>query len=255
LSLPVPIKPGPEFPGPQKTIRRLKPSFTLALTWGALPFLTFLMCLQLGASLNVLTPKWSALGARVDARIVATMLMGALSLVYVRRQFALGMRPIIDYRSWQSADSEFGLIDKGDGQKVFVVQIVNVGSGPLIVTSTAYRALFGNDSMPDYSGFGDVRRVLIQRGLQFGREVLVINLGEGTALESRGERIVFEMLLSAAASSQIRRFDVCIEFEGLLGDLYRKEMFYVPTRGIDSLFKGDADGGRSAQAPEPPESG
>lgn len=189
---------------------------------------------------------FDAFADKLDGKVLSTVLMGALSLLYVRKQFSFGMRPIADYRSWEESSSHLGLGRKDAEQRFFSVHLANVGAGPMLVRRAEYRA---GPTLPPgaYSDFRSAISEVNRLGLRMGRDISVINLGVGTAMESRGERPVFEVDLGSSAVRLLKVFDVRIEFEGLLGDLYVKELFYVPRRGIDSL---QPDAGAAQAAPK-----
>lgn len=224
-----------QFPGPQTALLHVRFGLVSMLLAAVVMALAVGICMRAASTVWTLPKPLCTISEAVDVKVASTLLIGLLSLLYVRRQFAYAMRPIAEYRSWESSSSHFGLQSVGAGQRFLIVHLFNVGAGPMLVRNARYRVAFDGAEAGVYGEFIVVFDELFRRELRSGREIVIVNVGKGTAMESRGQRPVFEMSLEGSTARLPTSLDVRLEFEGVLGDRYVKEMFYIPRRGIDSL--------------------
>jgi hypothetical protein len=212
-----------KYPGPQRrTVKSiLCPSFLLVLTiFVGVIFITQLVY-AFGFTLSFYTLDVTQLPLGADK--TATILIAFVSLLYARRNFAMGVRPILAFDYQVRDNSEMGLQLQG---RVFRAKIRNAGSGIAIVSDVRYFLVADDQKSLETSNPTEVIKFL--EGLAFRRlstyDILVLR--PGACLAPKEEKAFFET--SPQDIKKILRFDVRVSFLGILGDEYIKWIFCAP---------------------------
>lgn len=230
-------------PGPQKEKRRLV---------SATSFLGFLIAIVLVLFFQSFVrdncarlPPWYFLanvaGWKIlDTGSAATLLIGLISAAWVNKQVILGYRPFFNYLCHQTPSSVFGLVKESETINFWNVNLMNVGSGPAIVVRSFYRVWLGTNDSGGYGTYQDAINKLASNGFTPGRNFALRELSHGWSMAPKGESIIFEATLpslfdqaSREPAIRLRALDIKVEFKGLLEDLYTKEIYCIPRKGIN----------------------
>jgi hypothetical protein len=210
-----------KYPGAQRrTIRSiLRPSLLLifALIVGIIFFVQIACILGLTSNFhNLIEPSFP-----IGVDKTATILTAFISLLYARKNFAMGVCPVLAFDYRVRDDSEMGI--KG---RVFHVKIRNAGSGLAVISEVQYFLVAAEGQSLETSNPTEVIKFL--EGFQYQRlttyDILVLR--PGACLASKEEKSFFET--SPQDVRKLMRFDVRISFLGILGDEYIKWIFCVP---------------------------
>ena len=221
------------YPGPQKEIRRSLSTNRFLMILIAIALVLFLQSVahdnyQRLKFPGVLSGIWSM--QILDNKSAATMIIGLLSLAFVNRQVILAYRPFLNYRSQKTNSSTFALGKESNAKEFWVVKLQNVGSGPAIVTQSLYRVSATPGILGKYEEYDGALRNLTAAGLTNGEDFVLRFLSHGWALAARDECILGELNLPKAMN--VYALDIRVEFKGLLGDTYTKEIYCIPRNGI-----------------------
>nr|WTB11957.1 hypothetical protein OG546_49140 [Streptomyces antimycoticus]WTB12177.1 hypothetical protein OG546_50390 [Streptomyces antimycoticus] len=158
--------------------------------------------------------------------------VGALTLLVVRNQFALGLRPFLSYSSkWVESRNESVYLTRAPGG-VWTVDVRNSGSGIGIIRAVSI--MVSCDGSPEFSGdYEEVVNYLQSCGLQLNREYAISKISPGGVLAKDGEVRIFE--LTHGASTKFDTLTVSVEFEGALKDTYSKMIYCIPPQGLPPL--------------------
>ena len=220
------------YPGPQKEISRPLSTNRFLFFLVVIAVLLFLQAVAHDnyQRLNI-TPFW--LGSIdiwsiqiLDNKSSATIIVGLLGLAFVNRQVVLAYRPFLNYRSQKTSSSTFALRQDANNKGFWGVKLQNIASGPAIVTRSLYR-VSKND---EYEGYESVLAKLSEAGLTNGEDFVLRFLSNGWCLAAKDECIIAEFDLQKAMS--LSALDIKVEFKGLLGDEYEKQIFCIPRKGI-----------------------
>jgi hypothetical protein len=211
-----------KYPGAQRrTIRSvLRPSLLLilAVIVGIIFLLQITCVLGFTSSFhNLIEPSFP-----IGVDKTATILTAFISLLYARKNFAMGVCPVLAFDYRVRDDSEMGI--KG---RVFQVKIRNAGSGLAVVSDVQYFLVAAEDQKSlETSNPTEVIKFL--ECFEYKRlttyDILVLR--PGACLASKEEKTFFET--SPQEVRKLKRFDVRISFLGILGDEYIKWIFCVP---------------------------
>ncbi|MGH3869735.1 MAG: hypothetical protein ACRDQ4_27275 [Pseudonocardiaceae bacterium] len=164
-----------------------------------------------------------------------SLLVGALTLLIVRNQFALGLRPYISYRSrWVTQGDDVVFLTSA-APPVWTVTAKNVGPGLGVIRDVraSVKCITVKEGEPHrFSGtINDLVRFLLgECGLELNRQYAITLLSPGAAIASGDEVRVFELITSASDKVEELVFDV--EIEGALKDIFYKAIFCIPPRGL-----------------------
>jgi len=224
------------YPGPQKEIRRVLSAATFLKVLVGIVCLLFVQSVVRENHPELRQSPFTSLPARLlsiqilDNKSAATLLVGLISVAFINRQVTLAYRPVFNYRSQQTSTSTFALPKSQDNGNFWAVSLQNVSSGPAIAVKSSYRAVFGVDGPGEYGPYDDVIRKLTAGGLTNGQTFVIRPISRGWCLAAKDECIIFEAALPSALG--LHSLDIKIEFQGLLGDEYTKEVFCIPRMGI-----------------------
>lgn len=227
---PKPIK--RDYPGPQKATGHF--FFSPHKLLGILILVTCLLFIQAllhdNAKLLAL-PAASILWSIeiLDNKSSVTLLIGLLSIGFISRQLSLGYRPFFNYKCQQTRLSGYALRTSID--KFWSVTLQNVGSGPALVSGSFYRVSSDLNSLGDYKNYDAAMTSLGDLGFTNGKDCVVTFLSNGWSLAAKSEFIIAELELTKTID-KLQALDIKVEFSGLLGDTYIKEIYCIPRRGI-----------------------
>jgi hypothetical protein len=228
------------YPGPQREVRRFFTPTRLLYLLAFVALILFLGSLIGGNSKVLGIPPLLIHGVDLwkvqiwDNQTTATVIIGLVTLAFVSRQITLGYRPFFNYKCQQTRDSLYALIVRGEsGTRYWNVTLQNVGSGPAIVRKSWYRVRFDQTMIAEYAEYEDVMNSLASKGFINGQDCIVTFLSDGWSLAAKSDFTIVELVLEKAL--KISALDIKVEFEGLLGDRYIKEIFCIPRRGIYPL--------------------
>jgi hypothetical protein len=225
-----------DYPGPQREIRRLlSPTHffhALVVLTTLLFFQSFVHdnrgALHLGPFMVFGIDLWSL--QVLDNKSSATLIIGLLSLSFINRQLLLAYRPFLNYRCQQSSTSTFALVGDGNNGNTWKISLQNVGSGTAVVVGSRYRVGTKGGEPAVYEDYDHAMGRLVSYGFTNGVDFVVRYFSHGWSLAGKDDCIIAEIALQKAL--ELDRLDVEVEFKGLLGDRYVKEMFCIPRRGI-----------------------
>lgn len=206
---------GDTHPGPQERLRR--PRWTVVLLFG-LAALSIVLVAQALVRQNVHANGWFPRPAWewkiVDASAAIPIALTLVSILIARQQLALGLRPYLAYSTDDADDggTEVTLVNDGKGLAVMRRMTVTLEPrdtiGELRVSTTKADTLVG------------------LRALDLEDDVDLLFLSAGAPV--RGESEVVLCRSTPKGAKVLRRLDVALEFEGVLGDRYRKDVYCVP---------------------------
>ncbi|MEA5364692.1 hypothetical protein VA596_34530 [Amycolatopsis sp., V23-08] len=162
-----------------------------------------------------------------------TFLVGSLSLLLVRNQFALGLRPFISYNSrWMPSHEDSVYLTEAEGP-IWSVTIRNSGSGlalirrvTLSVQAAGATEFFGiHEEVTDH--------LLTSCQLKLNRDYALSKLSPGGVLSPGNEVRIFE--LTEQSGSEFDNLSIVVEFEGALKDMFIKKIICIPPSGLPPL--------------------
>ncbi|MGW7531285.1 hypothetical protein [Amycolatopsis sp. NPDC054798] len=159
-----------------------------------------------------------------------SLLVGALTLLLVRNQFALGLRPFISYHSgWLKSNSGTVYLAEAEGP-IWAVTARNAGSGIGVIRNVRITVACADSST--FSGTHDETVAFLRErcDLEQNREYALSKLSPGGVFASGDEIRLFE--LTHGSRCLFSEFTVSVEFEGTLRDAYAKNIFCIPPSGI-----------------------
>lgn len=151
----------------------------------------------------------------LDLNQALTLLFVLLGVLIAHYQFVSGSRP---YLHQTTVDNEL----KGTWWRS---TLRNSGAGLAIMRMAAYRVVFSDGAVAAPTA-QDVYRALEQRRFNLGGDVKFARFTQGSALGAGKEIVLFEVTRSRAA--EIRAFEVEVEYESLLGDVFRVDFQLKP---------------------------
>ena len=167
-----------------------------------------------------------------------SLLVGALTLLLVRNQFALGFRPYISYRSrWVTQGDDVVFLTSA-APPVWTVTAKNVGPGLGVIRDARVSAKCITVKEGEFRWFDGTLEDLViflfdECELELNRQYAITLLSPGAAISSGDEVRVFE--LTTSASDKMEELVVDMEIEGALKDVFYKTVFCIPPRGLPPL--------------------
>lgn len=156
-----------------------------------------------------------------------TTLVAVCSLLLVRRQFVMGTRPYLTITSGRRRDSETGLPEGAD-KLWWQANLRNVGPGMALIKSSRYLVvLAGAPDEPAEVDAAQLRIMLAQGGSISRQHFTISHLSAGTAFAPAQCFVMFEA--DAQCLAQLIRLDLSLEYEGILGDLFTREISLIPS--------------------------
>lgn len=170
----------------------------------------------------------------IDINSSITLLVGLLGLWVVRHQLSMGFRPYLGYTSFHSKTSNFSLPNDAN-EELWVVTIINEGTGLAIINRCSYRMSLKGEQPQDYEyTYCEMIEQLEKKNFIQGRDYILVQISKGASLGPHSEQRVFEMPIDKAM--EFSAIDIKIDFEGLMGDRFTKEIFCIPRMGIIKNF-------------------
>lgn len=171
-------------------------------------------------------PAWLWTAPIVDASTAATLTLGFLGLLGIRRQFQIGLRPLITYdRLTVTASTRH--VASIDDHDAIVVTLTNTGLGPAVITNVRYNLRLADSGVVFESAVAqELREFLSTVGMHDRDDYVVTAFGRGATIGRDSTRLVGEF-----PSPFLRRVEdlvLTIDFQGLLGDRYTKRIECVP---------------------------
>lgn len=161
----------------------------------------------------------------LDTNTAATLFVTAVGALLVRRQFVLGLRPRIGYKTARTTKE---IVRNGNKMlEVWQVKIRNTGEGSAIINRSEFE--LKTETLKNSTSFFtliDVITELNKIGLVRGEDYWLENITSGFALPPQEDCIVFEIKIEHVP--KLKRLDMLLHFQGLLGDRYFREIFFIP---------------------------
>ncbi|WP_276366224.1 hypothetical protein [Chryseolinea sp. H1M3-3] len=161
----------------------------------------------------------------LDTESSASLFVTLLGALVVRHQFVLGLRPRIGYKTMY-ATKELGP-DSKEFCATWQVRIRNAGQGTAIINRSAFEL----ETSPPKSNSSlhvlrEVVKELAKSGLVRHKDYWLENITDGFTLPPKEECIVFE--IKSEHVSKIKRLNMLLYFQGLLGDKYYRKILFIP---------------------------
>ncbi len=161
----------------------------------------------------------------LDTASAASLFVTLLGALLVRHQFVLGLLPRIGYKT-MSTTKQCG----PDGKNlcdIWQVRIRNSGQGTAIINHSEFE-LETSPAKSDSSllVLREVASELEKSGLLRGQDYWLENISNGFTLAPKEDCIVFEIKIEHI--TKIKRLDMLLHFQGLLGDKYYRKIFFIP---------------------------
>ena len=160
----------------------------------------------------------------------AAALAGTLAaLVLARRQFALASGP---HLGWDGFTEHEG---SSLGERTrWYVELVNSGGGLAMVTCIRYRISPRGQAFND-SGWRDVDSARYSLahdlGLTEDKDFALTRISVGAGIAAGKDGVFEAMVLSGTAYYRLSAVDVCIDFDSVAGDHYRRLLHLIPRLG------------------------
>lgn len=218
------------YPGRQKKIFSL--SIFNSLLYGLIGlFFIFAFFAFLKGNRELLgLPKSSLWNLKLlSGSMSVKILVLLLGLLLTKWSLELGFRPILIYSGnvVKNPNKPFINDNINSNDLFWSVTVQNVGSGIALIRRVKYRCSKSNADIPQYKEAAfELRRKLDEIGFKDKRDYALSTISTGFALPCKGEIHLFEIPLKNL--SKIKLLDIQLEFEGLLGQKYRKEIFCIP---------------------------
>lgn len=161
----------------------------------------------------------------LDTNTAASLFVTLIGAILVRHQFALGIRPAVNYTS--ATITKNYPVTSSVPCELWQVVLHNAGSGTAIFNSIRFRISVDAIYRGEYSkSHKEVVKALAEIGLVRDQDYSLANISRGSTLAPRESRAIFE--LKASKLHLIKQLDASIQFQGLLGDKYGRELFLIP---------------------------
>lgn len=161
----------------------------------------------------------------LDTASSSSLFITLLGALVVRHQFVLGFRPRISYKSMQTLKQN----PSNDKQhyEVWQVRISNTGLGAAIISRTNFDLeIFSTKGIPSLMSLNEVVNEVERSGLIRDRDYWIENISSGFTLPPKEDCILFEIKIEHLR--KIKRLDMILHFQGLLGDKYFRDIFFLP---------------------------
>lgn len=167
----------------------------------------------------------------LDTNTAASLFVTLIGAILVRHQFALGIRPAVNYTSANVTKNY--PVTSNTPCELWQVVLHNAGSGTAILNSIRFRIGIDGIDRGEYSkSHKEVVEALAEIGLVRDQDYSLANVSAGSTLAPRESRTLFE--IKASKLQLIKQLDASIQFKGVLGDKYGRELFLIP-REIHTL--------------------
>lgn len=235
-----------DYPGPQRSKARRKTKLDICLQLGILLF-SSIVIIQFSREVSIYFGANCLILYGYDVfdfplpsnRTSLTILAGFVSLIFVREQFAQGLRPFLTYSCYRSKKNDKSLDfnhfkisgfekeqDSYDKEVLFKTSLDNIGGGLAIMRKVEYRLSFDKGKVGDFCSFSDVKTKMYENGLEFNKDYWISSFSKGWSIAKEKEVVIFEIPL--IKSHKIQCLDILFEYEGLLGDIYEKQVYCIP---------------------------
>jgi hypothetical protein len=162
-----------------------------------------------------------------------SLLVGLVTILAVRYNVALGIRPILTYTSQaglpERTSTSFG--------RSWVVTLRNSGGGVALIRRVEFYVRFRNAAGGRIQGpldHSEIIALLATQGVHNGKQAWLSRLSDGFALAPDQTHVLAE--LSVEAIEKVRLLDVEILFDGLLESRYVKNAFLLPRVELETQF-------------------
>ena len=183
----------------------------------------------------------------LDRGTSATLLIGILGLIVLRKQIELGLRPFVKYeRRTKTAKERF--LTSDDDSDTVIVTLQNAGMGPAIIKGVEYYAQIAKHAALEKYKRNALLRDLTALGLVDGRDFLLIGFSAGTALTKESTTFLGEF--PTGFQETVDRLELVFEFAGLYGNTFSKRIICLPKETQQNTTKPSPTG--SADSPALP---
>lgn len=171
-----------------------------------------------------------------DVSTSTALFSATLALMVINKQFQLTNRPIINFkpRSFPERPLKKGANLPEDFQ--YVCSIVNQGMGMCIFERIEYNVEYwskNNNILFSSLEYDDFMDNLVKSGLRPESDFVILNMRNGSCLQSGGDYKCLEGSLRFVTSVKYLRLNIW--FKSLLGEKYYKEIEVIPRKGIMAL--------------------
>ncbi|OGS05387.1 MAG: hypothetical protein A3G41_00660 [Elusimicrobia bacterium RIFCSPLOWO2_12_FULL_59_9] len=176
-------------------------------------------------------PSWLWATEILSPNVAASLLIGIISLGWAQAQFAASVKPFLTY-SCLFHNAPVTALESAS-KKIFRVTIQNPGMGLAIVHNMTYRiGVAPNRARSDAPKleYCDAIKELESHKFKYGKDFVLGQMSFGAVIAPKDSLVVAEFPLEMAQS--LPQCDIEIEFEGILGDIYSKEIYCIPRQGI-----------------------
>lgn len=178
-----------------------------------------------------LSPFWKLNLLKVTDALKVSATVGAALVAW--QQVRLNVTPRLMYFCRPMDESDVGLTVES-GKVIWRCGVKNVGAGAAIINRCSYWISFSlpenTAPLPYTLSYLDAVSLLREKGLEPGRDYGLMRYTGGAVIGSQVEQTIFEA--GKEALDLLRGVDVKLEYQGVLGGRYEKEVFAIPRAGI-----------------------
>jgi len=191
-----------EHPGPQVAKTGFSNKFSILHLLLLLSGILLLQTLTAENNAILSIPALNVFGINIwslkllDSSAAISLLIGILSLIYVRGQFAVGLRPILNYKCFRSLQPESDLAANLSDSGYWVATLENAGPGTAIVLDAEYRVVLKEGEDTDYTSYTNAINILENIGVRYGTDFTLVYLSGGWCLPSGRECKILEISVS-----------------------------------------------------------
>lgn len=161
----------------------------------------------------------------IDTSTAASLFVTLIGALLVRHQFVIGVLPRINYTSKTAERATKQNLN--ELLETWRVEIRNTGLGSAIINRLEYTIEPANGKVHlNHCTFEQALNQLAEIGLIREHDFWIGNMSSGFSLSPKDEFFVFEIELKHI--TKLKRLDLILDFQGQLGDRYRREINLIP---------------------------
>ncbi len=231
-----------QAPGPQRAI--FAPSLGVVLLQGLLVGVT-LLTVQAVLRRNLSSDHWLLSWELVTPSTGLSLFVGVATIIAVRRNVALGMRPILTYTGRQT---EVPTYLRGQ-TTVRAITVRNAGGGVALVNRCSFHIRWADEA--EASGpltYAELVEALRSRDPQWQESLWVADITSGFALAADESYLVAE--LAASTVKACACLDMHLRFSSLVDARFEKDIFLVSRTSAAAIARPAPN---AEVSPDPPE--
>ncbi len=161
----------------------------------------------------------------LDLRAAVTLFVSFVALAVGREQFALGLRPYLSYSNINPTAEE-----RKANKKSFRVVVRNEGTGLAVIHNVSYVLRLKDRAVESILQHETlVKRLKDDAGLEERRHYELPRFSAGATIGKDKERDVFTLIDRLVGDlAPLLALDIKLQYRGLLGDLYEKQIYCIP---------------------------